>query len=442
MNAPQDLIRRKRDGFRLSASEINDFVAGATEGAWADYQTSALLMACFINGLNVAEQNALTAAMLESGERFDFSEILGKDAPIADKHSTGGVGDKTSLLIAPIAASCGAFVPMISGRGLGHTGGTLDKLESIGGYNVRLTKEEFKRIVVKCGFALAGQTDQIVPADKKLYALRDATATIESVPLIVASIMSKKLAEGLSALVLDVKTGTGAFMQTEREAHRLAKALVETGNAFGVKTQAVVSDMNQPLGKYVGNALEVFECVKILRGEFDEQSKQTLDLSIELAARMLVLTAIADTFENAKSKIEDCLHSGAALEKFRQNLELQGGDAKTCDAPEILLEKNLLEVKINAHASGFVNQIDASEIGKAIQSIGGGRAKVEDRIDYAVGFACEKKLGDEVEEHEPLGTLLCRTEAQAARVLAKLQMAYKIGEEKSATPEFIKEIIG
>ena len=442
MNTPQDLIGRKRDGFRLSASEINDFVAGATGGAWADYQTSALLMACFINGLNLAEQNALTAAMLASGERLDFSETLGAGAPVADKHSTGGVGDKTSLLIAPLAAACGAFVPMISGRGLGHTGGTLDKLESIGGYNVRLTQEEFKKTVVKCGFALAGQTEKIVPADKKLYALRDATATVESVPLIVASIMSKKLAEGLSALVLDVKTGTGAFMQTERAARGLAKALVETGNAFDVKTVAVISDMNQPLGKYVGNALEVFECVKILRGEVDAQSKQTLDLSIELAARMLVLTEIADSFENAKSKIEDCLASGAALEKFRENVELQGGNTKICDAPEILLDENLLQIKINAHASGFVNEIDATEIGKAVASIGGGRAKVDDRIDYAVGFACEKKLGDAVKEHEPLGTLFCRTEAQAARVLAKLQMAYKIGEEKSASPELIKEIVG
>ncbi len=441
MNTPQDLIIKKRDGGRLSSLEINDFVAGATGGAWADYQASAMLMACFINGLNLAEQNALTAAMLASGERFNFSDLLGEGAPVADKHSTGGVGDKTSLLIAPFAAACGAFVPMISGRGLGHTGGTLDKLESIGGYNIRLTHEEFKEIVVKCGFALAGQTEKIVPADKKLYALRDATATVESVPLIVASIMSKKLAEGLTALVLDVKTGTGAFMQTEREARGLAKALVETGNAFDVKTEAVISDMNQPLGKYVGNALEVFECVKILRGEFDAQAKQTLDLSVELAARMLVLTEIADSFENAKSKIEDCLASGAALEKFRENLELQGGDAKICDSPEILLKKNLLQIKINAHASGFVNQIDATEIGKAIQSIGGGRAKVNDKIDYAVGFACEKKLGDEVVEHEPLGTLFCRTEAQAARVLAKLQMAYKIGEEKSTAPELIKEIV-
>ena len=258
-------------------------------------------MAMFINGLRQSEQNALTEAMLHSGEILDFSDI---DAPIADKHSTGGVGDKTSLLIAPIVAACGVAVPMISGRGLGHTGGTLDKLESIAGYNVNLSTEKFKKIIRKCGFAMTGQTEKIVPADKKLYALRDATATVESIPLIVASIMSKKLAEGLDALVLDVKTGTGAFMQSERDARKLAKALVKTGNAFGVKTEAVITDMNQPLGKYVGNALEVYECVKILRNETDASAKQTLNLSIELAAHILCLAGIGNSIKNSKLKIQ------------------------------------------------------------------------------------------------------------------------------------------
>ncbi len=289
---PQNLIRKKRDGKAFSPVEINAFIRGVTDGSWADYQTSALLMAMFINGLNLAEQNALTSAMLSSGEILDFSDI---GAPVADKHSTGGVGDKTSLLIAPIAAACGVCVPMISGRGLGHTGGTLDKLESIDGYNVRLSKKQFKTIIKKCGFALAGQTEEIVPADRKLYAMRDATATIESIPLIVASIMSKKLAEGLDALVLDVKTGSGAFMQNEGDARRLARALVETGNAFNVKTEAVISDMNQPLGKYVGNALEVYECLNLLRNEADVQSRATLDLSVDLTARILVLTGTSDS---------------------------------------------------------------------------------------------------------------------------------------------------
>ncbi len=397
------------------------------------------MMAMFINGLRQSEQNALTEAMLKSGEVLDFSDI---DAPVADKHSTGGVGDNTSLLIAPIAAACGVAVPMISGRGLGHTGGTLDKLESIPNYNVNLSIEEFKKIVKQCGFAMSGQTDEIAPADKKLYALRDATATVESIPMIVGSIMSKKLAEGLDALCLDVKTGSGAFMQQEREARKLAKALVKTGNVCGVKTEAVISDMNQPLGKYVGNALEVFECLKILRGEADKLSGQTLDLSTELTARILVLTGVCDSIRNAKSKINDVLASGEALEKFRANIEAQGGNPKICDTPELLLDKNLLEVKIKSPESGYVLEIDATEIGKAVASIGGGRFQIDDRLDYAVGYSCDKKLGDKVKEHEPLGTLFCRNGAQAAKVLAKLQMAYKISAEKPSRKfELVKEII-
>jgi pyrimidine-nucleoside phosphorylase len=289
----QEIIRKKRDGAKLDAREINHFVSGVSGGTWADYQTAALLMAMFINGLSPDEQNALTRAMLDSGERLDFSDI---DAPVADKHSTGGVGDKTSLIIAPVVAACGVAVPMISGRGLGHTGGTLDKLESIKGYNVNLTTKEFKRTIKTCGFAMSGQTAEIAPADKKLYALRDATATVESIPLIVASIMSKKLAEDLDALVLDVKTGSGAFMQQFGDAKKLAEALVETGNAFGVKCEAVISDMNQPLGEYVGNASEVYECVKILRGEADDAMQPTLELAVELAARILVLCGVAERF--------------------------------------------------------------------------------------------------------------------------------------------------
>ncbi len=436
---PQELIRKKRDGSRFSPEEIKEFVKGVSDDSWEDYQITALVMAMFINGLNLREQNALTEAMLASGEKFDFSDF---DAPIADKHSTGGVGDKTSLLIAPIAASCGVYVPMISGRGLGHTGGTLDKLESIPGYNVNLTKEEFKKLVKKCGFAMAGQTAEIVPADKKLYALRDATATIESIPMIVASIMSKKMAEGLDSLVLDVKTGTGAFMKQERDARKLARALVKTGKSFNVKTEALITDMNQPLGRYVGNALEVYECIKLLQNESDKQSKQTLDLSIELTARILVMTKVATSNRDAKSKIKEVLESGAALEKFKKNIKAQGGNPKICDKPELLLEKNILEVHIISPESGFITEIDASEIGKAVCLIGGGRLKVDDKIDYAVGYSCDKKIGDKVKEHESLGTLFCRNEGQAAMILAKLQMAYKIGLEKNVRKfELVKEVI-
>ncbi len=435
----QDLIRKKRDGGKFLSSEINAFVEGVCDKSWTDYQISALLMAMYINGLRRSEQNALTEAMLNSGEILDFSDI---DAPIADKHSTGGVGDKTSLLIAPMIAACGVCVPMISGRGLGHTGGTLDKLESIAGYNVNLSTEKFKKIIKECGFAMTGQTAKIAPADRKLYALRDATATVESIPLIVASIMSKKLAEGLDALVLDVKTGNGAFMQKERDARKLAKALVKTGNDFNVKTEAVISDMNQPLGKYVGNALEVYECLKILRGETDELMKPTLDLAVELAARILVLTKIENSIKNAELKIQKVLASGDALEKLKENIKLQGGNPKICDAPEILLDESLLEVKIKSPADGYVLEIDAAEIGKAVSLIGGGRMKVDDEIDYAVGYSCDKKLGDAIEEHEPLGTLFCRNEAQAVKALAGLQMAYKISVEKPmAKTDLIKEII-
>lgn len=436
---PQDLIRKKRDGGRFFPEEINAFVKGVGDKSWTDYQISALLMAMFINGLRQTEQNALTEAMLLSGERLDFAEL---DAPIADKHSTGGVGDKTSLLIAPIVAACGVKVPMISGRGLGHTGGTLDKLESITGYNVNLSKDQFKNILIKCGYAMMGQTAEIVPADRKLYALRDATATIESIPLIVASIMSKKLAEGLNALVLDVKTGTGAFMQRERDARKLAKALVKTGNSFNVKTEALLTDMNQPLGKYVGNALEVYECLKILRGTIDKQIKPTLDLSIELAARILVLTKTAASNKAAKAKVAEALESGQALEAFKRNIELQGGDPKICDQPERLRGEDLLEVKIKSPESGYILEVDTSEIGKAVSLIGGGRLKMDDKIDHAVGYACDKTLGDKVKEHESLGTLFCRTEAGAAKVLARLQMAYKISAEKPTRKfELVKEII-
>ncbi len=436
---PQDLIRKKRDGARFSADEISAFVRGVCDETWADYQTSALIMAMYINGLNQAEQNSLTKAMLDSGKVLDFSNV---ELPKADKHSTGGVGDKTSILIAPLAAACGVAVPMISGRGLGHTGGTLDKLESIPRFNVNLTEKSFRRILKNCGFALSGQTADIVPADKKIYALRDATATVDSIPLIVASIMSKKLAEGLDALVLDVKTGTGAFMESESDAQALAKALCKTGTDFGLKTEAIISDMNQPLGKFVGNALEIYECIKIMRGEIEPEMQPTLDLSIELTARMLVLSNITDDLDDAKFRVEDALENGSALEKFKQNIKLQKGNPKVCDKPEMLLSADLIKVKIKSPERGFIAEIDTKAIGEAVCGIGGGRVKVADTIDFAVGYACEKKLGEAVKQAETLGTLYCRNETQAAKILAKLQMAYKIGDEPNDRKfELIKDVI-
>ena len=297
---PQEIIRIKRDGGQLTRENIDEFINGVCDNSWADYQISALIMAIFLNGLDLEEQDALTHAMLHSGEILDFSDI---SAPKADKHSTGGVGDKTSLIIAPLVAACGIAVPMISGRGLGHTGGTLDKLESIPGYNVNLPTDEFHRVIRKCGFAMTGQTADIAPADKKLYAMRDATATVPYIPLIVGSIMSKKLAEGLNALVLDVKTGSGAFMRSFDDSKRLAEALVRTGNAFHVRTQAVVSDMSQPLGKFAGNALEVYECIKILRNETDDSMATTRELSLELSARMLLLADSVSDIASARSVV-------------------------------------------------------------------------------------------------------------------------------------------
>lgn len=436
---PQDLIRRKRDGETLTREEIEFFIKGVTSGEVADYQASALLMAIFLKGMNADEQQSLTQAMLHSGELLDFSDIA---LPKVDKHSTGGVGDKTSLLIAPIVAAAGASVPMISGRGLGHTGGTLDKLESIPGYRVRLSLKEFREILERVGFAMMGQTERIAPADRKLYALRDATATVEAIPLIVASIMSKKLAAGLDALVLDVKTGTGAFMREEERARELAHALVETGNSCGVKTEALLTDMNQPLGRAVGHSLEILECINILRGERDERTRPVLDLSVELSARMVALSAVESSLESARRKVESVLASGAALEKFRENTEAQGGDPRVCDEPLKVLPLTEREVKVESTRTGFVKGIDTAEIGHAVALLGGGRVHIEDTIDPAVGFLLEARIGDEIRAGDALGLLCYADEAQALEAAAKIQSAYEIGEAPTASlPELIKEVI-
>ncbi len=436
---PQDLIKKKRDGDVLSHDDIARFVRGVTDGSFADYQAAALLMAIFLNGMNDAEQQWLTEEMLNSGEILDFSEI---PKPKADKHSTGGVGDKTSLVIAPLAAASGLCVPMISGRGLGHTGGTLDKLEAIPGYRVQLSLSEFRSILKLVGFAMMGQTADIAPADKKLYALRDATATVEAIPLIVASIMSKKLAAGLSALVLDVKTGSGAFMREEDRARELARALVSTGNSCGVRTEALITDMNQPLGHAVGNALEVHECVTIMRGEMHPSAQAVLDLSMELTARMVAAAGLEPELESARTRVQGALDSGAALECFRQNVEAQGGDTRVVDDPSRLLPLTLNEVRVKSPRAGFVTGVDAAEIGNAVASIGGGRARIEDRIDPAVGFLFEAKIGDEIGEGEAVGLLYCRDDKQAKLAGDRIRAAYTVGDEPSnLNYQLIKEVI-
>ncbi|HEX8921098.1 MAG TPA: thymidine phosphorylase [Pyrinomonadaceae bacterium] len=435
---PQDVIRKKRDGGSLSREEIAFFVDGVTRGSLADYQASALLMAIFMKGMSTSETAMLTDAMLHSGELLDFSDI---SKPKVDKHSTGGVGDKTSLILAPLVAACGAAVPMISGRGLGHTGGTLDKLESIPGYRVHLSLAEFREILGRVGFAMMGQTKEIAPADKKLYALRDATATVEAIPLIVASIMSKKLAAGLDALVLDVKTGTGAFMSDEADARELARALVSTGNSCGVRTEALLTDMNQPLGRGVGHAIEVRECIEILRGEESVGARPVLELSLELAARMVALSGVESSLEAAREKVKEALLSGAALECFRLNVKEQGGDARVCDEPRRLLPLTPHEVKVESTRTGFVTGIDTAEIGHAIASLGGGRTLIEDLIDPGVGFAAEAKIGDEVKAGATLGLLYCREEVQAQTARERIRDAYLIGDDPTSAPTLIKEVI-
>jgi pyrimidine-nucleoside phosphorylase len=435
---PQEIIAIKRDGKALSDSEIVAFIDGVCDESWADYQITALLMAIFIRGLNRREQYSITSAMLNSGTIMDFSDI---DAPKADKHSTGGVGDKTSLVIAPLAAACGVAVPMISGRGLGHTGGTLDKLESIPGFDCHLAFPKFKRVLKACGLALGGQTKQIAPADKKLYALRDATATVPYIPLIVASIMSKKLAEGLDALVLDVKTGSGAFIQKYAESVKLAKALCETGKTFSVNTQALITDMSQPLGKFVGNALEVYECLQILRNEPDELMQPTLELSTELTATMLVQCKLASTLDAARAKIQKAMDSGDALERFRKNIELQGGDPRVCDKPAMLLSKGLTEVRVVSDKNGYVDEIDTCVVGTAISALGGGRIKAEDGVDHAVGYACLKKIGDRVQRGDDLGVAYCRRKNQAVPISEKLLSAYKISKESPRTSKLIRAAV-
>lgn len=435
---PQDVIRKKRDGQHLSREEIAFFVDGVTRGTWADYQSSALLMAILLKGMSTAETAMLTDAMLHSGQILDFSDI---SKPKVDKHSTGGVGDKTSLILAPLVAACGACVPMISGRGLGHTGGTLDKLEAIPGYRVHLSLAEFRVILEQVGFAMMGQTGEIAPADKKLYALRDATATVEAIPLIVASIMSKKLAAGLGALVLDVKTGTGAFMSDEDDARELALSLVSTGNSCGVRTEALLTDMNQPLGRGVGHAIEVRECIEILRNEASKGALPVLELSLELAARMVSLSGIEPQLEAAREKVQRALESGAALECFRRNVLAQGGDPRVCDDPLQLLPLTPHEVKVESTRTGFVTGIDTAEIGHAIASIGGGRVRIEDVIDASVGYASEAKIGDEVRAGDALGLLYCREVAQAQTAQERIRAAYTISDKLTPVPTLIKEVI-
>ena len=418
---PLEVIAKKRDGQELSSLEIEYFIREYTKGEIPDYQASAWLMAVVLRGMTRTETAALTKAMLTSGEILDLAEFA---AAKVDKHSTGGVGDKTSLILAPLVASAGLLVPMISGRGLGHTGGTLDKLESIPGFNVNLSVHEFRRVLGACGCAMIGQTAEIAPADRKLYALRDVTATVESPYLICASIMSKKLAEGIDGLVLDVKTGSGAFMKQEQDASVLAELMVETGERMGKKVVALITDMDQPLGTHVGNSLEVIEVIEVLRGGGPEDLRE---LCFELAGWMLHLGGLAQTPDQGNSEARKLVRSGAALEKLRRMLDLQGGEVRVIDdISRLPRAKHTRDVV--SPTDGVIAQIDCQAIGIASVILGGGRQKKEDSIDPSVGLILHRKLGDRVSRGEPLLTIHYNSEARAGEAAALVEKSLCIQE--------------
>jgi pyrimidine-nucleoside phosphorylase len=422
-----DVIRKKRDGGELLQNEIESLVNAYTRGDIPDYQVSAWLMAVVLRGMTRSETAALTDAMLRSGEVLDLSSLPGKKV---DKHSTGGVGDKTSLVLAPLAAAAGVVVPMISGRGLGHTGGTLDKLEAIPGFNVNLPVAQFRRVLETCGCCMIGQTAEIAPADRKLYALRDVTGTVESPYLICASIMSKKLAEGIDALVLDVKTGSGAFMKSEKDAAFLAELMVETGVRMEKQVVALITDMDQPLGNMIGNSLEVVEVVEVLRGQGPEDLRQ---LCLELAGWMLHLGGVSDTVKEGKEQSEKLVVSGKALDRFRQMVELQGGDPRAVDDPKKLPQAQHTTT-VSSPKNGYVASLQCEQIGTACVILGGGRERKEESVDPAVGIVLHKKVGDAVTAGEPLATIYYNAETRADRARQLLEESYQISD----TPEHEK----
>ena len=427
-----DVIRKKRDGHAVSPDEVRWMVAGIASGEVPEYQWAAFLMAVIWRGMTSEETAALTDAMMRSGSVVDLSATPGLKI---DKHSTGGVGDKTSLILAPVAAAVGVPVPMVSGRGLGHTGGTLDKLESIPGFRVDLDIRRYQDVIKACGLVMIGQTAEIAPADKTLYALRDATATVESIPLIAASIMSKKLAEGIDGLVLDVKTGHGAFMQRLDESRKLAEAMCAIGRGLGKRMRALITRMDQPLGLAVGNALEVAECVNCLQGS---GSDDLLDLSVELAAEMVLMGELASDLDEARRLCLRTIEDGSAFERFQRMVELQGGNPRALD-DLTLLPSAKTRVDVLAARSGYVNRLDARPIGHASMLLGAGRARMDSRIDPAVGIVLNKKVGGRVEKGETLCTVHLNDPSRLKPVLDIIETAYAIDEEIPVVPPLIVE---
>jgi len=429
-----DLIRRKRDGGTLATDEIRSFVAGATDGSWPDYQVSAMLMAIVLRGMTLEEAGALTDAMVRSGDRLDLSEF---DAPAVDKHSTGGVGDQTSLVLAPLAAACGVIVPMMSGRGLGHTGGTLDKLESIPGFRTRLTLAEMRTALRKTGCVMIGQTDEIAPADRRLYALRDVTATVESIPLICSSILSKKIAEGISGFVLDVKVGSGAFMKTLDDARRLAAWLAGIAEMNGVRTQAMLTAMDFPIGRAVGNANEVIEAIETLKGRGPSDLEE---LSVTLAARMLALAGVASDAAEGEAAVRRALVSGAGLEKFRAIVEAQGGDPRVIDDYGRMPEAALQEPVV-ASRTGIVMHLDAERIGRAAVMLGAGRDRADAAVDPSAGIEILAGVGQPVSAGETVLVLSADQPSRFAAAQAALEGAIIIGDRAPVPGGLVHEVI-
>ena len=430
-----DIIQKKRDGGVLTPEEIRFFVAGVTDFSLPDYQTAALLMAVLLRGMTGEETSVLTDAMVKSGVRVDLSDVPGVKV---DKHSTGGVGDKTSIVIAPLVAACGGIVPMMSGRGLGHTGGTLDKLESIPGFRTNLSIAEMRSSLSSIGCALIGQTAQIAPADKKLYALRDVTGTIESVPLISASIMSKKIAEGIDALVLDVKCGSGAFMKTPAAARELAESLVAIGRSAGVATRAIITAMNRPLGCAVGNANEVIECIELLKGD---GRPDLMENSLQLSERMLVMARVAGDRSEAAAMCRRAIDSGEALERLRAIIERQGGNPRVIDDYGLMPQAPGEHV-IRSPAGGFVTALDAGLVGRASVALGGGRDQVDDEIDPGVGIMIQATVGDPVEKGDAVLRVRYRSEHRLEEALPLLMQALTVGGSPPApVPLVIDEVM-
>ncbi|OJH35348.1 thymidine phosphorylase [Cystobacter ferrugineus] len=432
---PYELIKAKRDGKRLEPGDIRAFIEAYTSGDVPDYQMSALCMAVFFRGLDAVELGAWTRAMLESGEVLDLGDVPGVKV---DKHSTGGVGDKVSLSLAPLAAACGVPVPMISGRGLGHTGGTLDKLESIPGFKVDLPVSDYRRLVREVGCCLIGQTASVAPADKKLYALRDVTATVDCIPLICSSIMSKKLAEGIDALVLDVKVGSGAFMKTVEDARLLARTMIGVGAEMGRKVTALLTDMNQPLGRAVGNALEVVEAVEMLRGR---APADYTEVTLALTAEMLVLGGRAGSLAEARQKLERAVRDGSAVRKLQEIVEAQGGDPGAIDDYSRLPQARS-QVDVLATEEGFVTGIQTEAVGLAAVALGAGRQRVDSRIDPAVGFTLLRKVGEPVKKGDPLVRIHYNDPAPVEDVRARLLAAYSCGPRAPEPQPLILERLG